>query len=91
MQKLLTVSDAEGICRAAGVEVESGAMLALGIAYADLYHSAYDAAHARLTAYEEEAESSIAVQKTADEAAKFLAGVRLLRLLSDVDLGSPPV
>ena len=91
MLKMLTLADGQEICRAVGVEVESGAILALGIAYADLYRSAYDAAYDRLTAYDQEAESSIVVQKTADEAAKFLARTRLLRLLSDVNLGAPPV
>ena len=51
MQKSLTFAEAEAIYRAVGAEVESGAVLALSVAYIDLYHNAYTAAHDRLAEY----------------------------------------
>ena len=81
MQKSLTFAEAEAIYRAVGAEVESGAVLALSVAYIDLYHNAYTAAHDRLAEY---AIPPGDADKAAEKAAQFIADTRLARLLADV-------
>ena len=91
MQKSLTFAEAEAIYRAVGDEVESGAVLALGFAYIDLYRNAYNAAYNRLTEYTSSPGDAeyLDPHKAAEKAAQFIADTRMASLLADVVGGKP--